>query len=79
MRCLCCNKNLSDFESTRKHAITGQYLDLCHKCFHEVSSMVDLPTEDRKDLVNFEDIEEELDNTEPLEYNVYTIEDNFDS
>ena len=35
MRCICCNKNLSDYESTRKSVKTGVYLDLCRKCNRE--------------------------------------------
>lgn len=32
MRCFACNKNLNDFESTRKDA-NGDYIDACNKCF----------------------------------------------
>ena len=32
MRCYCCNRVLSDYESTRKSATTGNYLDMCNKC-----------------------------------------------
>lgn len=32
MRCYCCNRVLSDYESTRKSATTGSYLDMCNKC-----------------------------------------------
>lgn len=32
MRCNCCNKLLSDFESTRKNAVTGEYMDMCNEC-----------------------------------------------
>lgn len=32
MRCLCCNKNLNDFESTRKYS-DGTYVDMCNKCY----------------------------------------------
>lgn len=32
MRCTCCNKNLSDFEATRKNAKTGEYMDMCNEC-----------------------------------------------
>ena len=32
MRCLCCNKNLNDWESTLRHAETGEFLDTCRKC-----------------------------------------------
>ncbi len=32
MRCVSCNVALSDFESTRKGALSGTYLDLCNGC-----------------------------------------------
>jgi hypothetical protein len=48
MRCQCCDKNLNDFESTRKHATTGEYLDMCNKCYSTVSD--DLLSEVRYDL-----------------------------
>ena len=35
MRCQACDCELSDFESTRKSLETGEYLDLCNKCFFE--------------------------------------------
>jgi len=37
MRCVCCNKNLSDKESTRKAVNTGEYLDMCDVCFSTVA------------------------------------------
>jgi hypothetical protein len=37
MRCCCCNRNLSDYESTLKHPETKEYLDICRKC------LVDIP------------------------------------
>ena len=40
MRCLSCNKNLSDQEATRKSATLGDYLDLCNKCFSTISDEV---------------------------------------
>lgn len=36
-RCLACDKNLSDRESTRKGVNTGEYLDLCDNCFSTVA------------------------------------------
>ena len=48
MRCIACNKNLNDFESTRKSAITSEYLDLCNTCFHQVEQ--DIPAKERDDL-----------------------------
>jgi hypothetical protein len=32
MRCIACNRNLNDYESTAKSASTGEYLDTCRKC-----------------------------------------------
>jgi hypothetical protein len=57
MRCLSCNKNLSDFESTRKSANTGEYLDLCNTCFSEIQYDVD--TIVRDDLKDNESLEED--------------------
>jgi hypothetical protein len=48
MRCIACNKNLNDFESTRKSIISGEYLDLCNTCFHQVEQ--DIPAKERDDL-----------------------------
>ena len=47
MRCRACNKNLSDFESTRK-SDSGEYVDLCNHCYREVQS--DILAEERQDL-----------------------------
>ena len=32
MRCVCCNRNLNDYESTIKSAATLEYLDTCMSC-----------------------------------------------
>jgi len=61
MRCVACNKILSDYESTRKHAITGEYLDLCNECFSSISEVAMLPTHDRKDLLTEIDVDQELE------------------
>jgi len=47
MRCRACNKNLNDFESTRKSE-SGEYIDLCNHCYREVQS--DILAEERQDL-----------------------------
>lgn len=59
IRCTCCNKNLNDYEATRKHALTGAYLDMCNLCFSEVSTMADLPVSTREDLASCVDIDEQ--------------------
>lgn len=57
MRCLSCNKILSDFESTRKSALTGEYLDMCNHCFSEIAYDVD--TIVREDLREDESVDED--------------------
>ena len=59
MRCQCCDKNLNDFESTRKSASTGEYLDMCNKCYSSISD--DLLSVERYDLYdgNEDDYEED--------------------
>jgi hypothetical protein len=32
MRCIACDRALSDYESTRKSSVTGEYVDLCNRC-----------------------------------------------
>ena len=71
MRCQCCNKQLNDFESTRRHAITREFLDLCNNCFASVASAASLPTLDRKDLAGGNIIEEELDNLDETCYPLF--------
>ncbi len=56
MRCLACNKNLNDFESTRKSATTGEYVDLCNHCFHNVEQDIEsVVREDLRDEESYED------------------------
>ena len=57
MRCYCCDKILSDFESTRKSVNTGDYLDMCNKCYATIKD--ELHAEERYDL--FDGDEEELE------------------
>ena len=40
MRCVACNAVLTDFEATRKSATTGDYIDLCNKCFNTIREEV---------------------------------------
>lgn len=36
MRCLCCNANLNDYESTLRHPETLDFLDICVKCLKDI-------------------------------------------
>ena len=76
MRCVCCNKNLNDYEATRKHAITGAYLDMCNSCFAEVSTMADVPVSTREDLASCVDIDEGVDRMLEEAYNDLYRENN---
>ena len=59
MRCYCCDKNLNDFESTRKSASTGEFLDMCNKCYSTIKD--ELYAEERYDLFdgNEDDLEDD--------------------
>ena len=56
MRCQCCDKNLNDYESTRKSVSTGEYLDMCNKCYSTISD--DLLSEVRYDLYDGDEEDE---------------------
>ena len=73
MHCRACNKLLSDYESTRKNAVTGQYLDLCKVCFEDVKPFVKVI--DRKDLITEADLDDpEEDFNDDLDTD-FSIED----
>lgn len=58
MRCICCDKRLSDFEATRKHINTGEYLDMCNKCYSTIDKQV--LTYERYDLYDDEETEQSV-------------------
>ena len=64
MRCYCCDRPLSDFESTRKSVSTGEYLDMCNKCYSTIKD--DLLSEERYDL--YDGDEEEMTEEEGENY-----------
>ena len=72
MRCSCCNKRLSDYETTLKHAETGQYLDTCLDCLSDIAHQVPMPVKARKDLIPDMDIDREVDELTEVEYNRYS-------
>ncbi len=61
MRCKCCNKRLSDFESTRKVEGTSEYLDMCNSCFNSSGLAAIVPIQERADLRTIEDDESDID------------------
>lgn len=66
MRCSCCNKNLSDYESTLRHAETLEFLDTCLGCLRDSG----IPTMGRSDLNPYERTEDDdiFDNHEDSEW-----------
>ena len=57
MHCTSCNKLLTDYESTRKNAVTGKYFDLCKVCFEDIKPFVKVL--DRKDLITEADLDDD--------------------
>lgn len=58
MRCIACDKTLNDYESTRRHAMTNEFLDMCNRCMKD---MPNIPTKDRADLVKEADFDDEME------------------
>lgn len=56
MRCYCCNKLLTDYESTLKSVNTNTYLDMCLGCLKTVKD--DILYKDRVDLLSSSDIDD---------------------
>lgn len=52
-RCRSCDCILSDYEMTRKSAVTGEYFDLCNSCFGTIRN--DVMYKDRTDLLTESD------------------------
>jgi hypothetical protein len=50
MRCQCCNTALDDYESTMRHAITRQFLEMCGTCLRTVDAYI--PVQVRNDLMS---------------------------
>ena len=55
MHCIACDRLLSEFEATRKNALTMDYIDLCKVCFEDVKGL--FPVMERKDLVTQSDLD----------------------
>lgn len=57
MRCQCCNKNLTDFESVLRHPVTMEFLDICSRCLKDIPINPVEPASEIDD-VDYDDIEE---------------------
>lgn len=68
MRCIACDKNLNDFESTRKD-LHGNYIDMCNGCYGQIKE--DVLSIEREDLSATEEILDESD-SDPLDFKEWT-------
>jgi hypothetical protein len=53
MRCICCNAALTDYESTIKHGITKEFVQLCSTCLRSIEAFI--PVQVRNDLMTESD------------------------
>ncbi len=67
MRCIACDKNLNDFESTRKD-LHGGYLDMCNECYNYIKE--DVLSVERDDLSVTEEVSD--DASVELDFNQWT-------
>jgi hypothetical protein len=65
MHCVACNKLLTDFEATRRNAITKDFVDLCKVCFEDVKGL--FPVIERKDLLTQSDLDLDGDDDDSVE------------
>jgi hypothetical protein len=61
MRCLACNRNLSDKESTRKFVHSKTYVDLCNKCFDTIKDERGMEIEENEVLSDTIDYDKIVD------------------
>jgi hypothetical protein len=74
MRCQACDKNLNDWESTKKNEGTGKYYDLCSKCLNITIQDVAQSTYDH-DILNIQKQtyieEEDVVQERPTDFDYY--------
>lgn len=54
MRCVCCDKLLTDFECSRKSIHTGMYMDMCTDCYKYIKD--DVVVVENNDLLHIQDV-----------------------
>lgn len=62
-RCDCCNKVLDDYETTLRHAVTGEFLNTCSKCLKGLG----IPKKGRADLKPRQTKEEDYLRMDPVD------------
>lgn len=57
MRCYCCNRALSDYESTIRSAESNEFLDMCMKCLDGMDISY-IGRDDLNNVVEDDDLED---------------------
>lgn len=57
MKCVACDRILTDHEATRRYASSGDFVDLCDHCLNLDDDFPDVI--EREDLKTYENIENE--------------------
>lgn len=60
MRCLSCDKALSDREAVRKAPITEEYMDLCDGCLLEIAEDLGMEVDTEMDAGLVEEVNESI-------------------
>jgi hypothetical protein len=55
IRCDCCNRLLSDYEATLRHAVTNEFMNTCNRCLDGL----EIPTRGRPDFNPYEQLTDE--------------------
>ena len=54
MKCQCCDRLLSNYESTRKFA-SGTYIDMCNKCLDTIADDVSVIDDETMEYNEYDD------------------------
>lgn len=60
MRCLSCNKELTDFEATRRFSESKDFVDLCNGCFKHIEKSVNVTERNDLRLNDYDETEEDI-------------------
>ena len=70
MRCIACDVELTDYEATKRFAVSQEFIDLCNRC--AAVSLNDSDVVDRADLRTLADLEEMVYHEQDWELDIRT-------
>jgi Zn-finger nucleic acid-binding protein len=70
VRCIACDVELTDYEATRRFAVSQEFIDLCNRC--AAVSLDDSDVVDRADLRTLADLEEMIHHEQDWELDIRT-------